>query len=91
MEILKRAQSKVQACPGCQKKLRIPIKMGKTLQITCPECRGQFQVNFALSKMGKILPTLAVILLIVFAIQILTFHYSPSYEVPPQSEGMIKN
>lgn len=34
------------ACPQCHKKLRVPMKAGSTLRITCPRCQGQFQVSF---------------------------------------------
>ncbi len=37
---------KVFACPSCQKRLRVPIRMGKTLMITCPKCTTSFNVQF---------------------------------------------
>jgi len=40
-------KTRVVGCPACQKKLRFPIKKGKTLQVTCPECRGVFQISFS--------------------------------------------
>ena len=37
---------KIIACPVCHKKIRIPIKVGKTLEINCPFCRSVFQIIF---------------------------------------------
>ncbi len=33
-------------CPSCGAKLRVPVKTGKTLRITCPSCRSQFDIAF---------------------------------------------
>jgi len=40
-------KTRVVACPSCQKKLRFPIKKGKSLQISCPECKSVFSVSFS--------------------------------------------
>jgi len=37
---------KIFSCPSCSKKLRVPIRMGKTLMITCPKCSTAFNVQF---------------------------------------------
>ena len=34
-------------CLQCKQKLNIPIKPGKTLRITCPKCKTQFDIRFA--------------------------------------------
>ena len=33
-------------CPGCQKQLRVPVRPGKTLRVTCPRCRASFDIKF---------------------------------------------
>ena len=33
-------------CPRCKKRLRIPIKKGKPIRITCPQCSTLFDVSF---------------------------------------------
>jgi len=37
---------KIIACPVCHKKIRIPIKVGRTLEINCPFCKSVFQISF---------------------------------------------
>jgi len=37
---------KVFACPNCSKQLRVPIKPGKVLMVTCSRCSGQIQLSF---------------------------------------------
>ena len=37
---------KVVSCPQCGQSLRVPIKMGKTLRITCASCHCQFELAF---------------------------------------------
>ncbi|TNF27428.1 MAG: hypothetical protein EP319_11605 [Deltaproteobacteria bacterium] len=37
---------KVFPCPSCQKKLRVPIRMGKTLMVSCPKCTTSFNIQF---------------------------------------------
>lgn len=37
---------KVFSCPSCSKSLRVPIKPGKTLMVTCSRCQGQIQLSF---------------------------------------------
>ena len=34
------------ACPSCSKQMRVPIKPGKVLMVTCPRCQGQIQLSF---------------------------------------------
>ena len=34
------------SCPSCQRSLRIPIKLGKMLRVTCPGCKSQFNISF---------------------------------------------
>lgn len=38
---------KVVCCPSCRKGLRLPYKSGKTLRVTCPNCRCLFNVQFS--------------------------------------------
>ncbi len=38
---------KVVSCPSCSQKLRIPIKRGKRLRVTCSRCHCQFDISFA--------------------------------------------
>jgi hypothetical protein len=33
-------------CPSCRRKLRVPLKPGKMLRITCPGCKSQFEISF---------------------------------------------
>jgi glutaredoxin-like YruB-family protein len=35
---------RIQACPHCQKKLRLPKDRGK-IRVTCPACQGAFEVR----------------------------------------------
>ena len=37
---------RVIGCPSCQKKIRFPIRPGKTLRVTCPLCHCMFDVSF---------------------------------------------
>lgn len=37
---------KIIGCPVCQKRLRIPVKINKTLEISCPKCHVRFQIGF---------------------------------------------
>jgi len=37
---------KVFKCPNCVQSIRVPIKMGKTLRIQCPNCHHLFEVRF---------------------------------------------
>jgi hypothetical protein len=37
---------KVFSCPSCSKSLRVPVKPGKTLMVTCSGCQGQIQLSF---------------------------------------------
>ena len=37
---------KIIACPVCHQKIRIPIIVGKTLEINCPACKSVFQISF---------------------------------------------
>jgi hypothetical protein len=37
---------KVFTCPSCSKSLRVPIRPGKTLMVTCSRCQGQIQLSF---------------------------------------------
>lgn len=37
---------KVFSCPSCSKSLRVPIRPGKTLMVTCSRCQGQIQLSF---------------------------------------------
>lgn len=37
---------KVFRCPQCSQKLRVPIRPGKTLRVTCNKCFIQFDVSF---------------------------------------------
>lgn len=34
------------SCPSCSKQLRVPIRPGKTLMVTCSRCQGQIQLSF---------------------------------------------
>ena len=34
-------------CPSCGVLLRVPIKQGKSLRITCPECAVSFHIKFS--------------------------------------------
>ena len=37
---------KTLACPNCKRQLRVPLKPGKILRITCPDCSCQFDISF---------------------------------------------
>ena len=37
---------RVIGCPSCQKRIRFPIRPGKTLRVTCPLCHCMFDVSF---------------------------------------------
>ena len=39
-------RKKIIQCPHCQQRLRIPIKFGKVLNISCHNCKGMFELNF---------------------------------------------
>lgn len=34
-------------CPSCSVLLRVPIKQGKSLRVTCPECGVSFHIKFS--------------------------------------------
>ena len=40
------AGKKIVRCPVCRQNSRIPVRPGKTLEVSCPSCRNQFQVQF---------------------------------------------
>ena len=47
MSILKRfSPTKVITCSNCKTKIKFPVKMGKTLRVTCPKCRSSYDVSF---------------------------------------------
>lgn len=46
MSIMNKLTKKVFSCPSCQKKLRVPIRPGKTLMVSCPGCSTQFNLQF---------------------------------------------
>lgn len=37
---------KVFPCPSCKQQLRLPIRPGKVLRVTCRNCQCQFDVSF---------------------------------------------
>ncbi len=41
-----RRPDRVVNCPGCKTKLRVPVKNGSTLRITCPRCTVLFDLSF---------------------------------------------
>ena len=46
MSLLSNLGKKVFKCPGCHKVLRVPIRLGKTLQVSCPICQVQTMISF---------------------------------------------
>ena len=34
-------------CPGCKALLRVPIRSGKRMLVTCPHCLEQFELRFS--------------------------------------------
>ena len=54
---LKNLSKKTLGCPSCKRGLRVPIRPGKTLRITCPRCGGVFDISY---KMGG-LPSFSMI------------------------------
>ena len=44
--ILDKLTKRIMACPSCYKKIRFPIKLGKTLRVTCPNCHSMFDISF---------------------------------------------
>ena len=40
------AKDKIVKCPRCYKRLRVPVKKGSTLRITCPACQANFELKF---------------------------------------------
>ena len=41
-------------CPNCNQRIAVPIKMGKTLRITCTSCRSQFDISFKMPTFNSI-------------------------------------
>ena len=37
---------RVIGCPSCHRRIRFPIRPGKTLRVTCPSCLCMFDVSF---------------------------------------------
>ena len=37
---------KIINCPSCSQKMRVPIKPGKTLKISCPSCKAAFEIRY---------------------------------------------
>jgi DNA-directed RNA polymerase subunit RPC12/RpoP len=37
---------KVIRCSNCGTRFKFPVKPGKTLKVTCPNCRSNYQVSF---------------------------------------------
>ena len=46
---------RVMGCPSCRRKIRFPIRLGKTLRVTCPSCHCMFDISFKnkLFSLGK--------------------------------------
>ena len=46
---------RVMSCPSCRRKIRFPIRLGKTLRVTCPSCHCMFDISFKnkLFSLGK--------------------------------------
>ena len=34
------------SCPNCAKSLRVPVRPGKTLKVSCPKCQGEIMLSF---------------------------------------------
>jgi len=45
-KVLENRGKKIFDCPGCKKSLRIPIRFGKILRVTCPRCHVAFDISF---------------------------------------------
>ena len=45
-KIIKNIGKKIITCPSCFQKLRVPIKMGKRLKISCNRCSNEFEIYF---------------------------------------------
>ena len=54
---LKNLGKKTFGCPSCKRALRVPVRPGKTLRVTCPRCSGTFDISY---KFGG-LPTFSII------------------------------
>ena len=44
--VFKNVGKKVIVCPSCGQRSRVPVKPGKTLRITCPNCQNKFEILF---------------------------------------------
>ena len=44
--MFKNILKKVIVCPNCGQRSRIPIKPGKVLRVTCPNCQNIFDIKF---------------------------------------------
>ena len=45
-ELFNKLTKRIIVCTNCGKRTRVPIKMGKTLLITCPNCQHKFEIQF---------------------------------------------
>ena len=44
--MISKLTKKVFRCPQCSQKLRVPIRPGKVLRVSCHKCHAQFDVSF---------------------------------------------
>lgn len=51
---LKNLSKKTFGCPSCKRGLRVPIRPGKTLRVTCPHCGGVFDIAYKIRGLGSI-------------------------------------
>jgi len=41
-------------CPNCKQRIRVPVKRGKTLRVTCPMCKASYDLSFV-NPIGQLL------------------------------------
>ena len=46
MKLSQKLSTHIAVCPRCSKKLRVPIKPGKTLRLSCAGCDLEFDISF---------------------------------------------
>lgn len=51
---MKNLSKRVVSCPSCSKRLRIPVRPGKTLRVSCPGCISKFEIQFKTPFSGSV-------------------------------------
>ena len=94
---LKNLSKKTFGCPSCKRGLRVPIRPGKTLRVTCPRCGGIFDIAYKIKGLPnipiikqKLLSFFSQKVIILFAALFAIFAIYSFYEGPGPKKDLIR-